>query len=1511
MSFGFSTMLRRTWAHFSCIGLFLLPGGTAIAQAPNLVPDGTVPTQVQINPTDQGFIVQGGALNGVNLFHSFETFSPGARPVLFDLQVGGFEAIERIFSRVTGPEASLIDGLLQTRGGSKPDLFLLNPHGIVLGPNARLDLGGSFIATSAEAIVFEDGFSFATRASPSDGLLSLSVPLGLQLGQNPGAISLVGPGHEIVLSPPSALPVPFQPSATDYGKGLSLAAGNTLALVGNGLFLDGGTIQAQLGQSAFPQGGVQFSLGSAKAGIVTLQSHPQWGWALDYGNLLSASDIVLDNQTRIDGTGLLPSAIQVSGQNIDLLDGSVVYSQNLGALTNGPIRFEADGRLFLEGTLTEFEMPSAIRNSVKALGDGGDIEIRVGDLILDGGGNIGTTAFFGVGDAGEIQIQVEGDLSLRGAVDDQGFSLFPTLITSTTMTEGNSGGIEIETGSLTVETGALISSSALFGTGNSSDIKISARDSVLIQGVNPVNRFVSGIASSSFSAGHAGSIQIETPRLRLFDRGLVEANVYATGDAGNITIDASESVEIGGGSSTADFGSSYIASTAELTDNALLRQLFQLPLVPTGGSGSVMINTPSLRLFEGGRVSTTNEGGGDAGSLNIAANRLSLDGASLTASTLQGNGGNIVIKGADALTLRNGSVISASAGGQGNGGNIDIAADNIVARAAENSDITANAVGNAGGTIMLETSALLGLKVRPQLTERSDITASSELGAQFSGTVELVQPNTTPDSALAVLPDSQPKPVERLAQGCDVGEAQFNIAGRGGLPRSPLDLPELGLSGTGLIAQTNFQGKEAEPLDQLVLQVEEAIALRDQGFYPNALAQLEAIRQVKALATLPDLQSQVLRQLGVTHRLLGQEEEARAALEQSLAIAQKKSLPQATAATLLSLGHLAKVQGDTLQARRQYLNALSVEGGSDVQSLILASLMALEIEQQDWAAAKQWRQQLNARLETVSPAVITGQLYGVVVQLRAMQASRQPNPIELERLRGELEMVLTVAQQQQDGRQAAAYSLGYLGQLEELAGNWGLAQQYTEGALQFAQASADGLMAYQWAWQLGRIARNRWKQTGDAAWYGQSQGSYRLAMESLKSLRSDLLTVAPELQLSFRSGIEPVYREYVDLLLTQPVSLASMEQSERLQAAINTVEALRLAELDNYLQDACLEARPRSVAEIDGNAAVIYPIVLGDRLEVIVSLPQGEMRRYSQPVSQAELAQTVQAFRDGLVWRSQRDFREPGQQLYQWLIQPILEDLNADVVETVVFVPDGVLQNVPLAAISDGQEYLVEKFAIATAPGIELLPSQQEANSKVQTLVAGITQRQQGLAALPFVSQELRDVQAAIPGQMLLDEQFTRQMFADALADYDASIVHIATHGQFGSQASDTYIQAWDGKISLAQLGEILQRRSRQRLSPTELLVLSACETAVGDEAAALGLAGVAVRAGARSTLASLWSVNDQSTAALMAEFYQQLSKPDAGKAEALRQTQLEMLKDPVYRHPYYWSAFTLLGDWK
>ncbi|NJN23060.1 MAG: CHAT domain-containing protein [Leptolyngbya sp. RL_3_1] len=163
---------------------------------------------------------------------------------------------------------------------------------------------------------------------------------------------------------------------------------------------------------------------------------------------------------------------------------------------------------------------------------------------------------------------------------------------------------------------------------------------------------------------------------------------------------------------------------------------------------------------------------------------------------------------------------------------------------------------------------------------------------------------------------------------------------------------------------------------------------------------------------------------------------------------------------------------------------------------------------------------------------------------------------------------------------------------------------------------------------------------------------------------------------------------------------------------------------------------------------------------------------------------------------------------------------------------------------------------------------------------------------------------------ILLNQKFTREALEAQVQQSDYPIVHLATHGQFGSSAEDTFVVAWDQTINAYQLNDLLRRSEQARQQPIELLVLSACQTAAGDQRAALGLAGMSVQAGARSTLASLWQIDDESSAALISHFYQHLAEKGHTKAQALRQAQLDLISHPDFRHPAHWSAFVLVGNW-
>ncbi|MGK7956980.1 MAG: CHAT domain-containing protein, partial [Crocosphaera sp.] len=389
-----------------------------------------------------------------------------------------------------------------------------------------------------------------------------------------------------------------------------------------------------------------------------------------------------------------------------------------------------------------------------------------------------------------------------------------------------------------------------------------------------------------------------------------------------------------------------------------------------------------------------------------------------------------------------------------------------------------------------------------------------------------------------------------------------------------------------------------------------------------------------------------------------------------------------------------------------------------------------------------------------------------------------------------------------------------------------------------------------------------------------------------------------------------VYRELIHLLL--PRTNQEIVSQENLEEARQQIEALQAAQLNNFFNDICVESEPVDVGEIDPSAAIIYPIILSDRLAVLVSFPDKKIAVHITDISKKELDKQVKQFRYNIVIRSQRAFFDDGKVLYEWLVQPFLEQFQNFKIDTLVFVPDGIFRNAPLNALYDGQKYLIENYQVALSPGLTLLSPKPLQNQGLNTLFGGLTEtfEQEDFIPLLYVQQELKSIQNAVPTTALLNEDFILDNLKITLKNQSFPIVHFATHGQFSSQFEQTFIVAWDSYINVLQLEELLKKNDPRGSNPIELLILSACETASGDNRAALGLAGFAVRAGARSTLATLWSVNDQASAVMMEQLYKALSTNKLSKAEALRQAQLTMLENRWYKHPFYWSAYSLIGNW-
>jgi filamentous hemagglutinin family protein len=743
--------MKVTSGCFGLIGGILICATCSSLVNAQVIPDSTLNTTVSQSGND--FTIINGNRVGNNLFHSFNQFSiPTQGSALFN----NAPDIQNIFTRVIGGNISNIDGSIQANGSA--NLFLLNPSGIIFGPNASLNIGGSFIGTTANSIKFADGVEFSAVNPQANPLLSINVPIGLQMGHQPSLIQVQGTGHALDITS-SIAPVIHNPSPTK----LQVQPGKTLALVGGNLDLNGATLMSETGQ---------IELGSlGGAGFVSLVATTQ-GYKLEYGNEQSFGDIQLTQKSLLDVSGVNAGSVQLQGRKIKFTDGSLVLTTNFGTLPGGNIHLQASEAIDIIGTTSDAKIRSGIRSEAVSQGTGANIQIITPRFSLQQGSGLNNTAF-GVADSGKIQIEAS-------AIDISGFSLLnpagvTSLVTSARGT-GTAGDISVNSDSLLVSDGAALSS-VTFGSGSSGEVRINT-STTIVRGDNPAGLY-SNISSITNGTGSAKTLILDTQKLQLLDGGVVAGTSFFIGNGGDIQVNATESIQISGRSQVNQ--SSINSST--LKPEPLLRELFGLPDILSANAGNVRITTPNLILTDGGTVSVTNQGSGNGGSLNITADRIQLKNQGLIqAQTASGNGGDISLQVGNFLLMRDRSNITATAGSLGDGGNININAPIITGL--ENSDIIANAVQGRGGNIQIATQGIIGLRYRPQLTPESDITASSQFGV--SGTVQINTIGIDPNSGLVELPANTTDSSQQIASGCSTNQgSSFVATGRGGIPQNP------------------------------------------------------------------------------------------------------------------------------------------------------------------------------------------------------------------------------------------------------------------------------------------------------------------------------------------------------------------------------------------------------------------------------------------------------------------------------------------------------------------------------------------------------------------------------------------------------------------------------------------------------------------------------------------------------------------------------------------------------
>ncbi len=761
-------MANFRWTIASIASSFL--ASTLSVQA-QIVPDRTLPNNSVVTPNGSTLNITGGTADaaGINLLHSFHQFSVATGQTAY---FNNPLSVQNILTRVTGGQISTLDGIIQANGTA--NLFFINPNGIIFGANAQLNIGGSFIASTANSIQLANGSSFSATNPQTQPLLTIDTPIGLQLGANPAPIVVQGGGNNLRLDVVSSAII-----RDNRTVGLQVAPGQTLALVGGDIAVEGGNLTAL---------GGRIELWSVRNGLLGITNSNGKLAITDEQLATQFGDIRFTGAASADASGNGGGTIQVQGRRISLRDGSAILATTLGEGDGGGITVRASESVEALGFSSNLLFPSIISTSSQtgSSGKAGAIAIETPSLLVGNGGVLSSTTF-GSGDAGNMTVRAS-SVEAFGTLNNLNASgLFTGAALGST---GHAGDLTIETQRLRLTDGAQILATTT-GAGKGGELTVRATEAVEVIGFaefrNPGLPTASIVVGSTIASsvtrrqvtGNAGNVRIETARLTVKDGGQIVTTTFGSGKGGNLTVRATDSVELIGTSRTNRLAISSLAATAGQNS--------------TGRAGNLTIETRQLTIRDGATATVENlapvnlaptEEGGD---LNVNAESIRLiDGGSLNAETRAGDRGNITINSKDIL-LRNNSQITTDAQQTATGGNITINTDTLVAVPGENSDITANAQQGSGGQVSISAQGIFGTQFRDRGTRLSDITATSDSGPQFNGTVQIDIRGVDPNRGLVELPETLADSSNQIVQTCasQARSNSFVITGRGGLPPTP------------------------------------------------------------------------------------------------------------------------------------------------------------------------------------------------------------------------------------------------------------------------------------------------------------------------------------------------------------------------------------------------------------------------------------------------------------------------------------------------------------------------------------------------------------------------------------------------------------------------------------------------------------------------------------------------------------------------------------------------------
>jgi filamentous hemagglutinin family protein len=748
-----------------------------------VTPDSTLPDDTVVKNEGDKIQIEGGTTRGGNLFHSFQEFSvPNGKEATFN----NADTIENILTRVTGSNESIINGGIGANGSA--NVFLINPAGIIFGENAFLNVGGSFIGSTADSLLFPDDSQYSATDANSAPVLSINAPIGLGFRDEPQPITNTSQFD------------------IDNLTGLNVPKNSTLALIGGDILSKGGFFTTE---------GGRIELGSVGANNTVSLTKIDQGWDIGYERVENFQDINLIEQAIVETSGTNTGDIEIQARNISLLGGS-----NIGMLTSGgkagELRVAATDSIQILGTTADsidIYNGSTIFTKTESMStvDGGDITIETTDLKVNDGALI-VTETSGSGRGGDLQIDASKSIEFTGTVSESinGEFLLSAIATNVEQlpgATGDSGNLTVNTSTLTMTKGAQMVTAAS-NTGNAGVLTINADKSILLNGFAP-DADARGLGLSIISVavqpsyedesgkvipttGNGGTLNLNTQKLTIEDGAAISASTFSLGDGGNVNLDVNRLIVRDGGAIRA---ASFIGPDIQNTrrgDGGTLN-INAKESVEINGKVDINGTTVNSGLF------TKAESNASAGNINLNSQSLEVsDGASVSAATVAGSGGNINLRVDDSIRLQDDSLISAAAEGKANGGNINLNMAVLVASPNGNNDILASAgKEGTGGKIQIDAESVFGIDVRPQNDQTNDIDATGGV----NGEVIIDTPDTDTTQGVIELPEKVVEVEGTVTQVCsndDPGAVSNSLVvnGKGGVA------PEVGsfLSSDNLLA---------------------------------------------------------------------------------------------------------------------------------------------------------------------------------------------------------------------------------------------------------------------------------------------------------------------------------------------------------------------------------------------------------------------------------------------------------------------------------------------------------------------------------------------------------------------------------------------------------------------------------------------------------------------------------------------------------------------------------------